>query len=36
VGILASLLSVVGAILCVGVVRAIQQEMDAKRPDNLG
>ncbi len=31
VGILASLLSAVGALLCIGVVRAIQRPLDAKR-----
>jgi Domain of unknown function (DUF4328) len=31
VGFPASLLSVVGALLCIGVVRAIQRELDAKR-----
>jgi hypothetical protein len=32
VGILSSLLSLVSAILCIGIVRAAQQALDAKRP----
>jgi hypothetical protein len=31
-GIVASLLSLAGALLCIGIVRAIQQELSAKRP----
>jgi hypothetical protein len=32
VGLISSLLSIAGAILCIGIVRAAQQELDARRP----